>query len=154
MLRFGCQVSDLGPAQWACNLSSTVVNVCNDGQHIDFQNFTIPSPPSVNCSSPVTTDGLAGDACVNSCRYQGGCTDGFDCVGVGSVSNNRIGLCLPTGGTLTGQSCNSNTQCEFGYCANGKCSRDCTRDGICTAGTSCVNQPAPVIEGMTYRRCE
>lgn len=128
--------------------------MCNDGQHIDFQTFTIPSPPPVNCSSPVTTDGLGGDACVNSCRYAAGCSDGFACVGVGGIAGNRIGLCLPAGGNLTGTACNSDPECEFGYCVNGLCSRDCTADGICTNNTSCVNGPAPTIGGQTFRRCE
>jgi hypothetical protein len=128
--------------------------VCNDGQHIDFGAFTIPNPPVVSCSSSTTTDGPAGDSCVDSCRYQGGCPFGFACTAVGGVGGARIGLCIPTGSGEVGASCANDTQCAFGYCLNGTCSRDCSSDGICPGATSCVAGGGPNVEGMPFRRCQ
>jgi len=142
------------PTEWHCDPYSNPVVLCNDAQHIDFVGFTIPATPNVNCQSTMTTQGASNDACVNSCRYQGGCPHGFACVGVGGVSNQRIGLCLPTGQTEPGQTCTSGTSCAFGYCSNGVCSRDCSADGICPGGTTCVPGGAPAVEGMTFQRCE
>jgi hypothetical protein len=142
------------PTEYYCDASLNPINLCNDAQHIDFVGFTIPAPPAVDCGSNFTTTGAANDSCVNSCRYQGGCPDDFSCVAVGSVSADRIGLCLPIGNTLTGESCTSHTQCEFGYCANGSCSRDCSSDGYCTNGTTCVAGGGPNVEGLSFRRCE
>lgn len=145
------------PAQYACNASNQVVNVCGDSQHIDFSAFTIPAAPNVNCSSLVTTDGTAGDACVDSCRYQGGCPWGFLCTALGSIaSNSRIGLCLPAGGGEVGAGCSKDADCFFGYCNRnvGKCSRDCSKDGLCPTGFSCVAAGGPNVEGLPFRRCE
>ncbi len=151
---FGPLPGGYQPTEWHCDYNSNPVVLCNDAQHIDFVGFTIPPAPSVNCQSPTTIQGASNDACVNSCRYQGGCAYGFACVAVGSVSSQRIGLCLPTGMTEPGQACTSNTSCAFGYCSNGVCSRDCTVDGICPGGLSCVAGGAPAVEGMAFRRCE
>lgn len=142
------------PVEYHCNASLQPVALCNDAQHIDFVNFLIPPPPNVDCNSGYTTAGSANDSCVNSCRYQGGCAYGYACVGVGGVNNERIGLCLPTGNNEPGGSCSNDPQCSFGYCSNGKCSRDCTADGICPGGLSCVAGPAPAVEGKTFMRCE
>ncbi len=142
------------PAQWACNAQSTVVNVCNDAQHIEFSSFSIPNPPSVNCSSPTTTDGLGNDACVDSCRYQGGCAFGFACVAVGGVAGQRIGLCMPRGGGEVGTACSNDTQCAFGLCDSGKCARDCSKDGICPGTSTCTAGSAPNVEGLQYRVCK
>lgn len=142
------------PAQYACNLQSSVVNVCNDGLHIDFDTFSIPGEPSVNCGSLMTTDGFPGDACVDSCRYQGGCPFGSACVAVGNVGNARIGLCLPTGNKEVGAACSSDKNCVFGYCNNGACSRDCTADGVCPTGSTCVAAGGPPVEGAAFKRCE
>lgn len=144
------------PTQYACNQFNTVVNLCNDAQHMNFQTFTIPGAPAVNCSSPNTTDGVAGDSCVDSCRYQGACPFGFGCTAVGNINGGRIGLCLPTGGGEVGSSCTNDTQCAFGYCSNQKCSRDCTADGVCPSGSTCnvVGGAVPNVEGMQFKRCE
>lgn len=146
------------PAQWACNLASQVVNVCNDSQHIDFSAFTIPNAPSVNCSSPITTDGLPGDACVDSCRYQGGCPWAFTCSALGSLgASSRIGLCLPgMGAGQVGATCSKDADCFFGYCNRTakKCSRDCTKDGLCPTGSTCSPAGGPAVEGLAFRRCE
>jgi hypothetical protein len=145
------------PAQWACNGASQVVSVCGDGQHIDFAAFTIPNPPAVNCSSPVTTDGLAGDACVDSCRYPSGCPLGSMCTALGSVGSGRIGLCLPAlGPGAVGAACTKEADCFFGYCNRSakKCSRDCTKDGLCPTGSSCVAAGGPSVDGLPFRRCE
>jgi hypothetical protein len=143
------------PTEWHCDASQNGVNLCGDAQHIDFVGFTIPQPPSpIDCGSQFTTTGAANDSCVNSCRYQGDCPHGFGCVAVGQVSGQRIGLCLPTGSVEIGGTCTNNTQCAFGYCANGACSRDCTVDGVCTGAASCVDGGAVAVEGMQFRRCE
>ena len=146
------------PSQWACNGLNQVVNVCGDGQHIDFNAFTIPGPPAVNCSATVTTDGLPGDACVDSCRYAGGCPFGFQCNALGSIgANSRIGLCLPGfGAGKVGGACTRDADCFFGYCnrTKGKCSRDCSKDGLCPTGSSCVPGGGPSVEGLAFRRCE
>lgn len=146
------------PAQYACNAASQVVNVCGDGQHIDFAAFTIPNAPAVSCSSPITTDGLAGDACVDSCRYQGGCPWGMQCTALGSIgAASRIGLCLPAlGGGEVGAACGKDGDCFFGYCNRNtkKCSRDCSKDGLCPSGSTCVAAGGPAVESLAFRRCE
>lgn len=145
------------PAEYLCNAQSTVVNACNDGQHMDFNQFTVPAPPAVSCAATMTTPGVAGDTCVDSCRYQGGCAFGFMCTAVGSVGNNRIGLCLPAlGGGEVGANCTRDGDCAFGYCNRtaGRCSRDCTSDGVCPTGSTCTAAGAPSVEGLPFRRCE
>jgi hypothetical protein len=142
------------PAQYACNAQSQPVNLCNDNQHLDFNAFSIPGAPAVNCNSPTTTDGLPGDACVDSCRYQGGCRFGYACSAVGGVNGSRIGLCLPAGASEVGAVCSADSQCVFGYCASGKCSRDCTADGVCPSGSSCLAGAPPTVEGATFKRCQ
>ncbi len=144
------------PAQYACSGGGTEVNVCNDGLHIDFDQFIIPSPPTVSCgASMTTTDGVSGDACVDSCRYQGFCPFGNACVAVGSVGSQRAGLCLPTGAGEVGASCSHDRDCVFGYCLTiGVCSRDCTFDGVCPSGTTCTAGGGPAVEGKPFRRCE
>ncbi|MFO0590395.1 MAG: hypothetical protein U0441_22825 [Polyangiaceae bacterium] len=144
------------PTQWHCDPNGNPVNLCNDAQHMDFQQFTIPGPPAVNCNSPTTFDGAAGDACVDSCRYNGACAFGFACTAVGNVGGARIGLCLPTGAGEVGAACANDTQCAFGYCSQGKCSRDCSGDGVCPSGSTCtaVGGQAPSVEGIPFRRCQ
>lgn len=143
------------PAQWSCNFNGDVVNVCNDGLHIDFDAFTQPAAPSVNCNAPSTTDGLPGDACLDSCRYRGGCAFGFACSGLAELSSGRIGLCVYSGGEEVGSACASNGECAFGLCSEaGVCSRDCSRDGVCPSGSSCVAQGGPLIEGLPYKICQ
>jgi hypothetical protein len=147
------------PAQYACNGSGTVVNLCNDAQHIDFTAFDIPPPPTVDCSSATTTAGIATDSCVDSCLYQGTCIHGYACVALGSVSNGtaRIGLCLPAlGGGEIGASCANDSECFFGYCSatTSLCTRDCSADGLCTTGSTCVVDGNIPVEGMPFKRCQ
>lgn len=142
------------PTEWYCDQ-----NLCNDALHIDFLTgiTTQPGPTGTNCFPDTTAFvwSAAPDACVNSCRYQGDCPHGFACVGVGTLTGaERFGVCLPAGNFEPGVACTSNTQCAFGYCVNNVCSRDCTADGVCLGGQTCVNNSAPSIEGMTHRRCE
>ncbi|MBX3188922.1 MAG: hypothetical protein KF819_18020 [Labilithrix sp.] len=144
-------------ASYACNAAQTVVTVCNDAQHMDFGAFTVPAPPAVDCMAPMTTDGPVTDRCVDSCRYRGGCAQGFACTAVGSVGGGRIGLCLPAlGPGEVGAPCSTDSACFFGYCnrTTNKCSRDCTADGLCPAGSTCNAGGTPVVEGMAFRRCE
>lgn len=144
-------------ASYACNASQTVVSVCNDGQHMDFSAFTVPSPPVVDCMATMTTDGPVSDRCVDSCRYRGGCAQGFACTAVGSVAGGRIGLCLPAlGSGEVGAACTQDSQCFFGYCNRntGKCSRDCTADGLCPTGSTCNTGGGPAVDGQPFRRCE
>ena len=144
-------------ASYACNAASTVVSVCNDGQHIDFGAFSIPAPPAVTCGAAMTTDGILSDSCVDSCRYQGGCPHTYACTAVGSVAANRIGLCLPAlGSGEVGVPCTQDGACFFGYCnrTSGKCSRDCTADGLCPTGATCSAGSAGSVEGLPFRRCE
>ena len=143
------------PTEWHCDGAGNPVSLCSDAQHMNFEAFSVPPPPAVNCSSPVTFPGQAGDACVSSCRYQGGCASGFACTALGNVGGSRIGLCLPTGGGEVGAGCGNDTQCAFGYCNQGACSRDCTADGVCPTGSTCTaaGGPAPNVEGQPFRRC-
>jgi hypothetical protein len=143
-------------ASYACNASATVVNVCNDGQHIDLGTFTIPTPPVFACGGAMTTDGAIGDTCVDSCRYQGGCTHGRACTAVGSVAGGRIGLCLPAGTAEVGAPCSDDAACTFAYCnrTTGKCSRDCSSDGLCPTGSTCNLGGGPPVEGHPFSRCE
>jgi len=135
-------------AQYACNATSAVVTICNDG-HAAFDPFTIPSPPSVSCASSTTTSGVAGDRCVDSCRYQGGCADGFTCAAFGAPHGN----CLPVGSSEVGASCTVDSQCRFGLCISGACSRDCTADGVCPSGSACMAHGGGTIEGQPHRVC-
>ncbi len=141
------------PTEWHCAANQPVV-LCNDAQHIDFATFTLPATPNVDCNSGMTTTGAANDSCLNSCRYQGGCSFGYGCAALGGVANERIGLCLPAGPKEVGQPCAGHSECAFAYCANGVCSRDCTADGVCPSSTSCVAGGSPNVEGATFRRCE
>lgn len=142
------------PAQYVNDCQGNVVNVCNDGFHMDFNAFSFPNPPAAACGASMTTPGIATDSCLNSCRYDGGCSHGFACTGLGDLGNARIGLCLPAGGGEVGASCSVHGQCLFGYCLNGKCSRDCTSDGICPNGKTCAPGGAPTIEGQPFKRCQ
>ncbi len=143
------------PSEWYCDGAQNPVVLCGDAQHIDFTAFTIPNPPgNIDCFGTMSTPGVPGDACVNSCRYQGDCAHGFDCVGVGQVAGQRIGLCLPTGNKEPGVACTFNAECSFGYCVNNVCSRDCTIDGLCPGSQTCVNGGAVAIEGLAFMRCE
>lgn len=142
------------PAQYVNDCQGHVVNVCNDALNIDFNAFTIPSPPAAACGATTTTPGITTDSCLNSCRYQGGCSFGFSCVGVGNVGNARIGLCLPAGGGEIGAACQHDSQCIFGYCAQGKCSRDCTADAVCPSGSSCLPGGSPAVDGQPFKRCQ
>jgi hypothetical protein len=142
------------PVEYHCNASLQPVALCNDAQHIDFDKFLVPAPPYVNCNSSVTTAGVAGDACVDSCRFQGGCSFGYACVVVAEIAGQGVGLCLPTGGGEPGTPCSKNRDCAFGLCRDGACSRDCTADGICPGGLSCVPKSGPPVEGQTLRQCQ
>ena len=146
------------PAEYACNAQGQPINVCNDNQHINFTTFTFPAPPFVDCASPTTTEGFPGDSCLDSCRYQGGCRSGYGCTAVGGLGNERIGLCLPTGTGEVGAPCALDAQCVFGYCSGPlnakKCSRDCTYDGVCPTGSSCVAVGGPAVEGVAFKRCQ
>ncbi len=144
-------------ASYACNVSNQEVNLCNDAQHIDFTQFTIPSPPSVTCPASQSVDGVAGDACVDSCRYAGACAFGYECTGIGDISNARVGLCMPAHGAAeVGASCTTDGDCSFGYCSSNKCSRDCSADGLCPTGSTCtpVGGSYPTVEGITFKRCQ
>jgi len=142
------------PVEYHCDTQSQPVALCNDALHIDFDLYVIPNPPVVDCTSNVTTAGVAGDACLNSCRLAGGCPFGYACVGTGDLGSTRIGLCLPTGSSEVGDACSLHRHCAFGYCRDGICSRDCTLDGICPGSASCVEGEAPTIEGTTWRSCQ
>jgi hypothetical protein len=145
------------PAEYACNAASTVVSICNDGQHMNFGSFTVPLPPPVDCAAANTTPGAGGDSCVDSCRYQGGCAFGYGCTALGSVAGGRIGLCLPSNGAgEVGVSCTQDGQCAFGHCNRNtsKCSRDCTVDGLCPSGSTCGAGATPPVDGQPFRRCE
>jgi len=142
------------PAEYHCDVNSQPVALCNDGLHIDFDQYVIPNPPSVNCASQEATPGVSGDACLNTCRLGGGCAAGFSCVGIGNIGAERIGLCLPTGGGEPGDACSVHRDCAFGYCADGTCSKDCTDDGVCPNGTACTPGDSPAIEGKSWRRCQ
>jgi hypothetical protein len=133
-----------------------VVNVCNDAQHIDYQALDVPPAPAVSCPSTMTVSGTATDSCVDSCTYQGGCIYGYTCVALGSVNGTRIGLCVPAGQGQVGSPCALGQECEFGYCptSTGKCSRDCTADGVCPAGSSCVPGGGPDVNGQPFMQCE
>ena len=154
---FGPEAGGVAPTQWACNALSVPVNLCGDAMHLDFATFTVPSPPTISCLMTTATAGVDGDACADSCLYHGGCAFGFACVGVGAVGDGRVGLCLPSlGGGEIGAVCSFDSQCVFGYCNRGagKCSRDCTTDGICPTGSTCLAGGGASVEGKPFRRCE
>jgi hypothetical protein len=152
---FGTLEGGYTPTEYHCS-GGQVVNLCNDGLNTSFSSATPPTPPTVNCQSPPkqSVAGASNDSCVNSCRYQGGCSYGYACVALGDLGSERIGVCLPAGGGEPGAGCGNNTQCAFGYCANGKCSRDCTADGLCPGGLQCNSGGLPMIEGKAFMRCE
>ncbi len=147
-------------AEYACNAGGTVLNMCNDAQHMDFAAFTVPAAPAVSCTATMTTTGQAGDDCVDSCLYQGGCAFGYACDAFGSIPaapGARIGLCIPAlGGGEIGASCATDADCFFGYCNSvaKTCSRDCTADGLCTTGSSCVASGTLPVQGLPFRRCQ
>jgi hypothetical protein len=131
--------------QWACEpYNNSVVNLCGDG-------LTFDTAPSLSC--PVSTSVPTSGPCVQSCRYRGGCGYGWACVGVASVGSNRIGICVQTGFGEVGDACTRGEDCLFGLCQGNKCSRDCTADGVCPSGFSCVAAGGPTIDGMAWRVC-
>ena len=133
------------------------VNACSDGLHMDFANWTVPSTPSGACPPNETIPGVSGDSCVDSCRYQGGCPFGFSCVAATKLNANtwRSGLCIPFGGGEVGDHCTRNIDCAFGLCntTTNKCTRDCSADGICPRGTTCV-ATGDFVEGIPYKICQ
>lgn len=151
---FGPLPGGYEPAQWVCNLDSSVVNVCGDGLHIDFDNFSQPAPPAVNCASPTTTDGAPGDACLDSCRLRGGCPYGFGCAALGEVGNQSIGLCSPAGAAEVGATCNSPNDCVFSACEGNVCTRDCSLDGICPSPSACLPAAGANVEGVPRKTCQ
>jgi hypothetical protein len=142
------------PAEYYCNAQGTVVNLCEDGFSYDFVSDTSPTPPAVNCGSGTSQAGAATDSCVDTCRYQGGCPSGFNCVGLGNGGSVRFAICVPGGAGEVGAPCTHNVQCAFGYCTQNKCSRDCTADGVCPGGMQCVAGNPPAIDGQTFRFCQ
>jgi len=154
---FGSFAQATTPAQYACNGAGEIVNLCNDARHIDFAQLTQPTPPAVSCSTSTPVAGSAGDACVDSCLYQGGCVYGFACTAVGSLGSNRIGLCVPSLGTgEVGAHCATDGDCVFGYClrSTSTCSRDCTYDGVCPSGSTCTAGGGSSVEGVPFRNCQ
>lgn len=146
------------PAEYACSGNTKVV-LCNDSLHIDFNQFTVPNPPNYSCPVNMSVQGVNGDACLDSCRFAGGCMHGYACTAVGNISNQRVGLCLPAlGAGEVGSNCSHDSDCAFGYCAGpippGKCSRDCSADGLCPTGSSCTNGGGPNVENLPFRRCQ
>lgn len=144
------------PTEYLCAPGTyTVVNACNDGINTDLDAWYTPSPPYVNCAAGRTTEGVPGDSCVDSCRYQGACAFGFSCAAISSVGGNRLGLCLPTGNGEIGDACTKHRDCAFGYCNldTNTCSRDCSADGVCPSGSTCTATGA-FIEGIPFKRCE
>jgi hypothetical protein len=152
---FGPLPVGFSPTQYACNAQNTVVNVCNDGLQIDFNTLTQPSPPQVSCGAPTTTNGVPGDACLDSCRLRGGCDYGFACSALATLDNAQaIGLCLPRGSGQVGAPCSKPSDCVYGLCEGAKCSRDCSKDGACPTGSQCVATGDLPIEGAQNRRCQ
>jgi hypothetical protein len=144
-------------ASYACNAQNQEVNLCNDAQHIDFGQGTVPTPPTLSCPVSQSVDGATGDVCVDSCRYAGSCPFGSACTGIGAVSNTRIDICTPAhGGAEVGSACSTDADCAFGYCTSSKCSRDCSADGICPTGSACtaVGGSYPTVEGIAFKRCQ
>jgi hypothetical protein len=145
------------PAQYACNAQNQVVDVCDDAQHIDFTQFIVPTPPSIACPQSMTVAGANGDSCVDTCRVQGGCIHGTACTALGSIMGGRVGLCLPAlGAGEVGAACATDGDCFFGYCnrTSGKCSRDCSADGVCPTGSTCTPGGGPPVEGFAFARCQ
>ena len=145
-------------ASYACNNSNTEVNLCNDAQHIDFATSTVPTPPTITCPVSSSVDGSSGDVCVDTCRYAGACAFGYECTGVGDITNTRVDVCTPSQGAgEVGSACSVDGDCAFGYCngTSNKCSRDCSADGICPTGSTCtaVGGPYPTVEGIAFKRC-
>jgi hypothetical protein len=55
-----------------------------------------------------------------------------------------------------GAPCTKDGSCFFGYCnrSSGKCSRDCTADGLCPTGSTCTAAGGPPVDGQPFRRCQ
>ena len=160
------------PIGYVCD-GNEMKNVCADGFALNLETQSPVSVPSCPGNGDVNP-GAPGDFCLNSCTYQGGCPragvfsanldadlPGMACVGIGSVDPGgggiRIGLCMPTGIAEVGAACSLNIECRFGYCFNGRCSRDCTDDGVCPGDSQCVAPSGivlPTIEGKTFKHCE
>lgn len=132
--------------QWACEpYNNTVVNLCADA-------LTFDAAPALTC--PVSVSVPTSGGCVQSCRYSGGCGYGWGCVGLGEMAGQRVGICIRAGAGEVGQGCANNEDCLFSLCDNGTCSRDCTVDGVCPTGFSCIAGGSPNVEGMQYRICK
>jgi len=143
------------PTEYLCIGANQVRNVCHDGINTDLDAWYTPNPPYVSCSADRTTQGVPGDSCVDSCRYQGACAFGFACTAISAISGQRLGLCLPTGSGEVGEPCTKHRDCAFGYCNldTNRCTRDCSADGICPSGSTCTATGA-YIEGIPFKRCE
>jgi hypothetical protein len=144
-------------ASYACNTTNAEINLCNDAQHIDFATGSTPTPPTISCPVSTSVDGSSGDVCVDTCRYSGACAFGYECTGIGDISNTRVDLCVPSQGSgEVGSSCTTFSDCAFGYCSSNVCSRDCSADGICPTGSTCtaVGGMYPDVEGIAFKRCQ
>jgi hypothetical protein len=150
---YGSLEGGYSPVEYHCDASQQAVNLCNDAFVIDYTNFTIPETPAVDCSSNMTTAGISSSSCLNSCRFQGGCSYGHACVSIGSAGGQRIGLCMPKGIIEIGAACENHFDCDFGHCVQGICSRDCTIDGLCPGDLNCGPVGGLMVEGLTFKRC-
>ncbi len=152
------------PAEWVCSDYGAVIG-CGDGMHMNFNTFAIPPrPTSAWCSATYPDSWISSfpnpndpaDTCMDSCLHRGGCPFGFTCSGVGNIGGSRIGLCLPSGSGDIGSTCFRDSDCGMGYCHidTGKCTRDCSADGVCPKGFTCTDAgDGTSIEGKTFRRC-
>jgi len=152
------------PVEWVCS-DYGAVNGCGDGMHMNFETFAIPPAPTSNWCALTYPDTWVtsfpnpndpGDTCMDSCRHQGGCSFGFTCSGIGNIGSSRVGLCLPHGTGDVGSPCIRDADCAMGYChvTTGKCTRDCSIDGVCPKGFTCTDAgDNTYIEGKPFRRC-
>lgn len=139
---------------WTCyDYGGPRVNLCADG-------LTLDQPPAeLDCNNnPYALVPSAG-YCVQTCRYEGGCGWGYECVGHQVSLNGTatgLGLCVRKGSLGIGQPCSSDEACEFGLCLKdeAKCSRDCSYDGVCPSGTTCQSAPGAPVDSTPFRVCK
>ena len=145
------------PAQYACDGSGQVVNVCNDAQHIDYEALDVPPAPALSCPSTMTRLGHRDRLVRGLVHLPGRLHLRPRCVALGSVNGTRIGLCMPAGQGQVGSPCALGEECSSATASasTSKSRRDCTADGVCPAD----RPPMPGgggrrVNGQPFMQCE
>jgi hypothetical protein len=86
-----------------------------------------PCDRASDCREGHCTDGACGAACAAGCPAATAC-----------VRDITGATCRPAGGQPENAPCTTGAECRSGFCAAGRCGRDCAAGPDCPAGMACV----------------